>query len=234
MIPLHLIAHHAFLVPAGADVRPALKACSIDGRRMTRFTQLALLGAAPLQGEHLYLASPFHSPATFLRTFDNLLAHNLPSPLDFIANLHNAAAFHVAKYLGIGGTSIFMAVDSETVWQPLWLAVNEVLACPDARVLVGWVWEAPPESSAVQEGSIWWCLSGSATQNEALSLSVRHSLPRIIPETTGASPLHAPLAGQSILQMVAGVHEQLKANACAHLPVYDCADDFFIQLQRNI
>lgn len=158
MPPIYLTAHHSFLVPAGADLRPALKAQGIDGRRMTRFTQLALLGAAPLAGEHLYLAAAFHSPATFLRTFDNLLAHNLPSPLDFIANLHNAAAFHVAKHLNIEGTSLFLAVDGDTWWQPLWLAVNDLLAQRDARVLVGWAQEAPPGTTGT-EGSIWWQLS---------------------------------------------------------------------------
>lgn len=230
MIPFYITAHHAFLIPAGTDLRPALKAHCIDGRRMTRFSQLALLGAAPLGGEHLYLGSSFHSPATFLRTFDNLLAHNLPSPLDFMANLHNAAAFQVAKYLDISGTSLFMAVDGETVWQPLWLGINELLAHPRDRVLVGWAWEAPPGNAEAEEGSIWWCLSGDAPQNDSFPPPAGHSPLRVVLEVASDSPLSAPVADQSILQAVANIHAQLKTHACVHLPALGYPVKFSIQL----
>lgn len=229
MIPFYITAHHAFLIPAGTDLRPALKAHRIDGRRMTRFSQLALLGAAPLGGEHLYLASSFHSPATFLRTFDNLLAHNLPSPLDFMANLHNAAAFQVAKYLGISGTSLFMAVDGETVWQPLWLGINECLARPHDRVLVGWAWEAPPGTQAGEEGSIWWCLSGNASPDDAPG---GHAPLRITLATKSAAAQPASPAGQSILQAVADVHAQLQTRACLHLPAQGYPAHLSLQLQK--
>lgn len=220
MPPLYLTAHHAFFVPAGGDVRPALKAHGIDGRRMTRFSQLALLGAAPLQGEHLYLASSFHSPGTFLRTFDNLLAHNLPSPLDFIANLHNAAAFQVARQLDIGGTSLFMAVDGETLWQPLWLAVNECLAHPQDRVLVGWAWEAPPGSDARQEGSVWWRISARA----------EGAVARMAVEAASVAAHAAPADGAAMLQTVVDVYGQLQGRADVLLPACG-APGFALQLR---
>ena len=72
----------------------------IDARRLSRFTLLALLGALPLcqglpENPAIYLASPFSSPSR-MAAMQQKLAACQPSPLDFMANLHNAATFQLA------------------------------------------------------------------------------------------------------------------------------------------
>ena len=85
----------------------------IDARRLSRFTLLALLGALPLcqglpENPAIYLASPFSSPSR-MAAMQQKLAASQPSPLDFMANLHNAATFQLAQILGSSGNSVFLA-----------------------------------------------------------------------------------------------------------------------------
>ena len=74
------------------SLRQELKTYGVDARRLSRFTQLALLGALPLKAylaekSGIYLGSPFNSPSKFNKMFHQLTAQNLPSPLDFMALL---------------------------------------------------------------------------------------------------------------------------------------------------
>ena len=93
-------------------LRQQLKAHGVDARRLSRFTQLALLGALPLkpyltEKSGIYLGSPFNSPGKFDKMFRQLTAQNLSSPLDFMANINNAATFQLAQTLQIHGNSLF-------------------------------------------------------------------------------------------------------------------------------
>ncbi|OAM28386.1 MULTISPECIES: beta-ketoacyl synthase chain length factor [Eikenella] len=135
----------------------------IDARRLSRFTLLALLGALPLcqglpENPAVYLASPFSSPGR-LAAMRQKLAAGLPSPLDFMANIHNAATFHLAQILGSSGNSVFLAAEAEDCWAALYAALNEMLAEPGQTVLLGWAYERAAEGEP--EGSVWWKLSGS-------------------------------------------------------------------------
>ena len=94
---IYLQATHCFMAEGADDktLRAHLQMLGIDGRRLTRFSQLILLGALPLadklQGQTaIFCGSPFNSPRKFDKMFENLMQHNLPSPLDFMANLNNA------------------------------------------------------------------------------------------------------------------------------------------------
>ena len=79
-------------------LRQQLKEQGLDARRLSRFTQLGFAGAIPLkpyidENTGIYLGSLFNSPNKFDKMFHQLMEQNLPSPLDFMANINNAATF---------------------------------------------------------------------------------------------------------------------------------------------
>lgn len=142
-------------------LRQQLKTQGIDARRMSRFTQLALLGALPLK-EHIYpntpiyLVSSFSSPAKFNKIFQQLNTENVPSPLDFMANLNNATTFQLAQTLNTTATTLFLAVNQHNYWQALQLAILDLQMEHHSNALVGWAYESP---NGGQEGSVWWLIN---------------------------------------------------------------------------
>ena len=145
-------------------LRQQLKAHGVDARRLSRFTQLALLGALPLkpyltEKSAIYLGSPFNSPSKFDKMFRQLTAQNLPSPLDFMANINNAATFQLVQTLQIHGNSLFLAVNQQTIWQPLRLALLDLEQQEMPSALVGWVLE---NDNGQQEGACFWIVSKDA------------------------------------------------------------------------
>ncbi len=184
-------SHHFAADPqhsSEADWRRQLKQQhGIDARRLSRFTQLALLGALPLRAQlppnpAIFLASPFSSPSKIIQLRHKLDHEGLPSPLDFMANLHNAATFHLAQILGSHGNSAFIAVDNPTPAQALYPALNHLLAHPQDSVLCGWVYERQQEGEA--EGSLWWQLSGQPHPHTALRLRFDPNPPDTAPFPT--------------------------------------------------
>ena len=146
------------------SLRQELKTYGVDARRLSRFTQLALLGALPLKAylaekSGIYLGSSFNSPSKFDKMFHQLTAQNLPSPLDFMANINNAATFQLAQTLQINGNSLFLAVNQHTIWQPLQLALLDLEQDTIPSALVGWVLETDNEQ---QEGACFWVISKDA------------------------------------------------------------------------
>ena len=146
------------------SLRQELKTYGVDARRLSRFTQLALLGALPLKAylaekSGIYLGSPFNSPSKFDKMFHQLTAQNLPSPLDFMANINNAATFQLAQTLQVNGNSLFLAVNQHTIWQPLQLALLDLEQDTIPSALVGWVLETDDEQ---QEGACFWVISKDA------------------------------------------------------------------------
>ena len=145
-------------------LRQQVKAHGVDARRLSRFTQLALLGALPLkpyltEKSGIYLGSPFNSPSKFDKMFRQLTAQNLPSPLDFMANINNAATFQLAQTLQIRGNSLFLAVNQHSLWQPLQLALLDLEQQEIPSALVGWVLE---NNNGQQEGACFWIVSKDA------------------------------------------------------------------------
>ena len=145
-------------------LRQQVKAHGVDARRLSRFTQLALLGALPLkpyltEKSGIYLGSPFNSPSKFDKMFHQLTAQNLPSPLDFMANINNAATFQLAQTLQIRGNSLFLAVNQHSFWQPLQLALLDLEQQEIPSALVGWVLE---NNNGQQEGACFWIVSKDA------------------------------------------------------------------------
>lgn len=146
----------------GKTLKQALQQqTGIDARRFSRLSLLAALGACKLRGSAdvradcaVYAATPFSSPSLFDKMADNVLNHHAAMPFDFIANLHNAPAFHAAQALGSRGASLVLAADNrpESWPQVLRLAADSLPS--ERQIAVGWCYEQP-QTGGGWEGSIW-------------------------------------------------------------------------------
>lgn len=144
-------------------LRLRLKEQGLDARRLSRFTQLALLGAIPLkpyinEKTGIYLGSFFNSPSKFDKMFHQLMEQNLPSPLDFMANINNAATFQLTQTLQTSANSVFLAINHQTIWQPLKLALLDLENDEISSALIGWTLEKS-EHSEQTEGAVFWLIS---------------------------------------------------------------------------
>ena len=144
-------------------LRMRLKEQGLDARRLSRFTQLALLGAIPLkpyinENTGIYLGSFFNSPSKFDKMFHQLMEQNLPSPLDFMANINNAATFQLTQTLQTSANSVFLAINHQTIWQPLKLALLDLENDEISFALIGWTLEKS-EHSEQTEGAVFWLIS---------------------------------------------------------------------------
>lgn len=144
-------------------LRQQLKEQGLDARRLSRFTQLALLGAIPLkpyidENTGIYLGSLFNSPSKFDKMFHQLMEQNLPSPLDFMANINNAATFQLTQILQTSANSIFLAINHQTIWQPLKLALLDLENDEISSALIGWTLEKSKHSEQT-EGAVFWLIS---------------------------------------------------------------------------
>ncbi|QPB43501.1 beta-ketoacyl-[acyl-carrier-protein] synthase family protein [Rodentibacter haemolyticus] len=142
-------------------LRSRLKVQGVEARRLSRFTQLALLGALSLKDyvneeSAVYLGSSFNSPTKFQKMFDHLMQQQLPSPLDFMANINNAVVFHIAQTLHLQGVSVFLAMEKKQLTKLFELA--ELDLAPDQTALIGWVFEGYRQNQ--QDESIWWVVKG--------------------------------------------------------------------------
>ena len=163
---LYLNARHSLIADPAADTDAELhrrlkQQYGTDARRLSRLCRLVLLGALPLRDRlaantEILLASPFSSPAKFGAVFAKLTDGNLPAPLDFIANLHNAPVFQLAQSCGITGGSAFLPADADSYAVPLILAASALITDGARNVLVGWAYENQQRGET--DGSIWWLL----------------------------------------------------------------------------
>ena len=144
-------------------LRLRLKEQGLEARRLSRFTQLALLGAIPLkpyinENTGIYLGSFFNSPSKFDKMFHQLMEQNVPSPLDFMANINNAATFQLTQTLQTSANSVFLAINHQTIWQPLKLALLDLENGEISSALIGWTLEKS-EHSEQTEGAVFWLIS---------------------------------------------------------------------------
>lgn len=163
-------------------LRLRLKEQGLDARRLSCFTQLALLGAIPLkpyinENTGIYLGSFFNSPSKFDKMFHQLMEQNLPSPLDFMANINNAATFQLTQTLQTSANSVFLAINHQTIWQPLKLALLDLGNNEISSALIGWTLEKS-EPTEQTEGAIFWLISKNGENSESkLDLfSLEHSM----------------------------------------------------------
>ena len=138
-------------------LRQRLKAQGVEARRLSRFTQLALFGALALKDHitpesRIYLGSSFNSPSKFHKMFDSLMNDGVPSPLDFMANINNAATFHITQTLNTQGGSVFLALEKSELEQLFQLAELDLQI--NQTALIGWVKE---DSESIEfDESCWW------------------------------------------------------------------------------
>ncbi|OOF54879.1 hypothetical protein [Rodentibacter genomosp. 2] len=161
---IYLQQKNTFIANGKTDktLRQQLQVEGIDPRRFSRFTQLALLGALPLKNSiqptcGIYLGSPFNSPSKFDKMFHQLSEYDIPSPLDFMANINNAATFQLAQIFQTMGNSIFLPINQKTIWQPLQLAELDLINGDIEQALIGWVLEGNREKQT--EGAVFWLVS---------------------------------------------------------------------------
>ena len=99
--PLLVRAAHLLELPPDApdNLRIRLQEqYGLDTRRLSPLSRLVLAGALPLcpklpAHSAVYLTVPFGSIHNFKRMWDKLREYQQPSPLDFMAQLHNAPCF---------------------------------------------------------------------------------------------------------------------------------------------
>ena len=147
-----------------------------DPRRLSRLSLIAALGANLLQRSRpvapdcaVYAAAPFSSPSVFEKMADNVLNHAAAMPFDFIANLHNAPAFHAAQTLGSHGATVFIPTHRQNPFYPLLAAALSLDEGKQAAV--GWCYEHQHEHRNTAEGSIWLLLEHGATEGAAVRVS---------------------------------------------------------------
>lgn len=138
-------------------LRQCLKEKGVDARRLSRFSQLALLGVLELDvaispDTPIYLGSHFNSPSKFRKLFEQLMEQDLPSPLDFMANINNAATFAIANHFQITAPTLFLILEQNQQQQLFELAELDLKQRQTA--LIGWVVEG--EYSNQQDQSRWW------------------------------------------------------------------------------
>lgn len=164
------------------ELRLLLKEHGIDARRLSHFSQLAIGGVLPLlndipQNTAIYLGSKFSSPSKFNKMFRQLHEQNIPSPLDFTANLNNATTFQLAKLLKTRATSLFIAVDRHNLLQPLELALLDLQANVTQTALVGWVIEST--TSIEKEGWCWLLLNNKSNDEKEINITNLSHFPLI-------------------------------------------------------
>lgn len=145
----------------------------IDPRRLSRLSLITALGANLLTRSRpvapdctVYAAAPFSSPSVFEKMADNVLNHAAAMPFDFIANLHNAPAFHAVQTIGNHGATVFLPTHRQNPFYPLLAAALSLET--GGQAAVGWCYEHQHEHRNTAEGSIWLLLEHGATAGAAV------------------------------------------------------------------
>jgi hypothetical protein len=171
-------SHH--LHPVGGQALPSLEqelraVCREHHRRVDRFIQLALLGAARCAAGRrldadcsLYLGSGVGPEGNNIVVQEQICRdHLLPRPFNFVNTLGASATFYVAKDLGLNGQAWWVARRGASLEALLELAFADLELGLCSQALVGVVEECPapyedhrrrvqaPADAVLAEGSHW-------------------------------------------------------------------------------
>lgn len=118
---LHILTTGSYCEIVSGDNPPALKdlvkqSTGVAVRRVSRFVQLALIGAGRCAREWqlpsdcaIYFSSCRGDIDVTAELLDDMIRRNeMPGPLTFVNSVSNAACFHVASVLGLEGRSNFI------------------------------------------------------------------------------------------------------------------------------
>lgn len=152
MTPLHIIAAAEYVAPVDIDTAEDLKPLVHDAtgahvRRISRFIQLALIGAGRsargtqvTKDTAVYVGSSQGDLETIIDVLRAVLRDGLsPRPLSFINTVSNAACFYVAQTLTLLGRSTFVCNRYFAFESVLQLAVVDLLNHDADQVLLGTV-----------------------------------------------------------------------------------------------
>jgi hypothetical protein len=183
-----LLSGSHYLHPVGDQALPSLEqdlraVCREHHRRVDRFIQLALLGAARCAAGRrldadcfLYLGSGVGPEGNNIVVQEQICRdHLLPRPFNFVNTLGASATFYVAKDLGLNGQSWWAARRGASLEALLELAFADLELGLCSQALVGVVEECPapyedhrrrvgaPADAVLAEGSHWLLLDARAT-----------------------------------------------------------------------
>lgn len=128
------------------DLKEEVKvSMGVNVRRVTRFVQLALIGAGRCRQGHaladdtaIYLSSCRGDTEVAAALLDELVREEeLPSPLTFVNSVSNAACFHVTSALGLQQRSNFITNRFDPIAAALKLAAVDIARGECSLVLVG-------------------------------------------------------------------------------------------------
>lgn len=170
------------------DLKPMVtEALGKPVRRIGRFIQLALIGAARCIGDDelpsdtaMWLASGAGDMNVTVEVLERICREQQsPKPLSFINTVSNAACFYLANRFGLAGSTAFVSRRALPLQAAMQAALIEGLVNGFSGALVGAVDEATtpldlhrrrlglPDDVAAGEGS-WWFRFGSPTAPDAL------------------------------------------------------------------
>ena len=152
--------------------------CGERFRRIDRFIQLCLLGAArcaetaSLDGKTgLYIGSRFAAVCNTIKVQEQMFVHGqIPKPANFINTLSNSAGYYVARNLNLQGKNIFVSRANASLEAVLELARLDLQNGTVEQALIGVVDEGVPVQAdhcqrmgipgdtALAEGSHWFLL----------------------------------------------------------------------------
>ncbi len=179
-------------------------------RRVGRFIQLALIGAARCVGAQappahtaIYMSSRRGDLETNLEVLEQFYKHGLtPKPLSFINTVSNASCYYVARHFGLHGRSCFVTGVCFSFEMALQAALLDMQAGLVSSALVGGLDTVAspieidrrrlglPANAAVAEGSHWLWLEAREAQPGDVTLAAVEAFP-------DRNALEAWLDGQS-------------------------------------
>lgn len=178
--------------------------CGERFRRIDRFIQLCLLGAARCaeaacldSKTGLYIGSRFAAVYNTIKVQEQMFVHGqIPKPANFINTLSNSAGYYVARNLNLQGKNIFVSRANASLEAALELARLDLQNGTVEQALIGVVDEgapvqaqhcermAIPDDTALAEGSHWFLLrphsNGGEVEKEATLATIAEV--RVLPD----------------------------------------------------
>ncbi len=171
--------------------------CGERFRRIDRFIQLCLLGAARCtqmtrldEQTGLYIGSRFAAVCNTIKVQEQMFVHGqIPKPANFINTLSNSAGYYVARNLKLQGKNIFVSRANGSLEAALELARLDLQSGSIKQALIGVVDEGVsvqahhcqrmgiPEDTALAEGSHWFLVRGASKDDSRATIIDVFTLP---------------------------------------------------------
>jgi len=197
---IYIDAVGSVYLDAGSNgAQPDLKdrvqeSCRGRYRRIDRFTQLALLGAAECAGSKtldsqtsLYIATGKGSAGLQIKMQESIVADREPAkPIQFINAVSNSVNFYVMQELGLNGQSLLVSRELHAFEAVLSLLGTDPALLSDSTAILGMVDEIThplkdqrarlslPDDTAMGEGSHWFLCAAQKSEHTLATLTENH------------------------------------------------------------